>query len=110
MFIKVLHLRHKLLKIPMKFLRQCSTNVNKAPVSDNNLDEFKDWKEKLHSNMTIYENFISDEEEKSLLDELEPYLKRMRYEYSHWDNMIHGYRETEFIKWNEENTKIIDKI
>ncbi|XP_044762695.1 alpha-ketoglutarate-dependent dioxygenase alkB homolog 7, mitochondrial [Coccinella septempunctata] len=60
--------------------------------------------------MKVYENFLSVNEEASLLQELEPYMKRLRYEYDHWDNAIHGYRETERLKWNDENTKILDRV
>jgi hypothetical protein len=35
----------------------------------------------------VYKNFITEEEEKSLFDEVEPYLKRLKYETSHWDDV-----------------------
>ena len=35
----------------------------------------------------LYENFISEDEEKQLLGEIEPYMKRLRYEFDHWDNV-----------------------
>jgi hypothetical protein len=37
--------------------------------------------------MLVHENFINEQEENSLLEEIEPYLKRMRYEFEHWDNV-----------------------
>ena len=37
--------------------------------------------------MLVYEDFITEEEEMSLFEEVEPYLKRMRYEFDHWDNV-----------------------
>lgn len=46
-----------------------------------------DWKEELYATMNIYNNFISPEEETSLINEVEPYLKRLRYEESHWDDV-----------------------
>lgn len=110
MLIKVLRSRWNLIKAPINCTRLCSSGIGNATIKENTNDEFKDWREKLHSTMNIYENFITEDEEKSLLNEVEPYLKRLRYEYAHWDNMIHGYRETEFSKWNEENIKIINKI
>ena len=42
---------------------------------------------KLSSTFLVYENFISESEEKSLLKQSENYLKRLRYETSHWDNV-----------------------
>ncbi|NP_001161250.1 alkB, alkylation repair homolog 7 isoform X1 [Nasonia vitripennis] len=110
MLIKVLQPKWNHLKIPFRLLRQCSSNASSVPAKNNNNEEFTDWKEKLHATMNVYENFITPEEEDSLLKDVGPYLKRLRYEYAHWDNMIHGYRETEFLKWNEDNVKIINKV
>jgi len=39
--------------------------------------------------MTIINNFLTKEEEESLLNEIEPYLKRMHYEFDHWDDVNH---------------------
>ncbi|KAJ3601446.1 hypothetical protein NHX12_032414, partial [Muraenolepis orangiensis] len=44
-------------------------------------------------------HFISQEEERAFLEELEPGLKRKRYQFDHWDDAIHGYRETERGTW-----------
>lgn len=33
--------------------------------------------------------FISEEEEKALLKELEPGLRKKRYEFDHWDDVSH---------------------
>ena len=44
-------------------------------------------KEVVMRDMLIYNDFITPEEEESLFSEVEPYLKRMRYEYDHWDNV-----------------------
>lgn len=35
----------------------------------------------------VYKDFITEEEEKSLFDEVEPYLKRLKYEENHWDDV-----------------------
>ncbi|XP_045469035.1 alpha-ketoglutarate-dependent dioxygenase alkB homolog 7, mitochondrial [Harmonia axyridis] len=69
----------------------------------------KDVKDLIKS-MEVYENFLSVNEEASLLQELEPYMKKLRYEYDHWDNAIHGFRETERLKWNNENTRILNRV
>jgi len=37
--------------------------------------------------MRVYEEFISEDEETSLLSEIEPYLKRLKYEHDHWDDV-----------------------
>lgn len=47
----------------------------------------QDWNIKLRNTMKIIPNFISKEEEDILLYEVDPYIKRLHYEYSHWDNV-----------------------
>lgn len=37
--------------------------------------------------MQVLPDFVSEQEEASLLAELEPVLKKMRYEFDHWDNV-----------------------
>lgn len=60
--------------------------------------------------MTVLADFITEEEEQTLLQEIEPYLKRMRYEFDHWDDAIHGYRETERKHWYPTNRAIFDRV
>lgn len=38
--------------------------------------------------MLIFEDFLTETEEKSLFDEVEPYMKRLHYEFDHWDDVI----------------------
>jgi alkylated DNA repair protein alkB homolog 7 len=54
--------------------------------------EFKgQWPEKEQKqfidDMNIVEDFLSVDEENKFSEELEPYLKRMRYEFDHWDDV-----------------------
>ncbi|KAK3782535.1 hypothetical protein RRG08_061765 [Elysia crispata] len=60
--------------------------------------------------MIVKTNFINESEEESLLAEVEKYMRRLRYEFDHWDNAIHGYRETEKREWNEQNMQIIERV
>lgn len=46
-------------------------------------DELKDFK----NDMKLLPNFITEEEEQKLFEEVEPYMKRLRYEYDHWDDV-----------------------
>lgn len=39
-------------------------------------------------NMIVIDNFVTEDEEKSLFREVEPYMKRLRYEFDHWDNAL----------------------
>ncbi|CAP27824.1 Protein CBG07885 [Caenorhabditis briggsae] len=58
----------------------------------------------------VKKDFITEAEEKSLLTEVEPHMKRLRYEKSHWDDAIHLYREREQRKWRDENLDVISRI
>lgn len=40
-------------------------------------------------------NFINEDEERSLLDELDPILTRARYQNAHWDDVSFPF----FLKW-----------
>lgn len=44
-------------------------------------------KEMFQKNMEVHPDFITPEEEKSLMDELEPKFKRSRYQFDHWDDV-----------------------
>ncbi|KHJ95951.1 hypothetical protein OESDEN_04084 [Oesophagostomum dentatum] len=55
-------------------------------------------------------SFITEEEEAELLREVEPHMKRLRYEKSHWDDAIHLYREREQRKWSPANEKVIQRV
>lgn len=51
----------------------------------------KEWPEKdlkdFLQDMTIIPNFLTSEEVDKIMQEIEPYLKRMRYEFDHWDDV-----------------------
>ncbi|CAG5122076.1 unnamed protein product [Candidula unifasciata] len=64
----------------------------------------------LAKDMLVQKDFLTEEEEQSLLNEAERYLSRLRYQNGHWDNAIHEYRETEKTSWNENNTKVIHRV
>ena len=38
--------------------------------------------------MIVKEDFLSESDETNLLNEVQPYMKRLRYEFDHWDNVI----------------------
>lgn len=37
--------------------------------------------------MSVREDFLSEDEERSVLDEVEPYMNRLHYEFDHWDDV-----------------------
>lgn len=41
----------------------------------------------LKKDMQVHLDFITPEEEKSLMDELEPKFRRTRYQFDHWDDV-----------------------
>ncbi|KAM3957853.1 alpha-ketoglutarate-dependent dioxygenase alkB homolog 7, mitochondrial [Aphomia sociella] len=60
--------------------------------------------------MQVLPDFVTEEEEIALVAELEPYLKKMRYEFDHWDNAIEGFRETERSQWSAENARVFSRV
>ncbi|XP_003461145.1 alpha-ketoglutarate-dependent dioxygenase alkB homolog 7, mitochondrial [Cavia porcellus] len=54
--------------------------------------------------------FLSKDEEDTLSGELEPELRRRRYEYDHWDAAIHGFREIEKSRWTEASRVILQRV
>ncbi|XP_026181272.1 alpha-ketoglutarate-dependent dioxygenase alkB homolog 7, mitochondrial [Mastacembelus armatus] len=54
--------------------------------------------------------FITEQEEEAFLRELEPGLKKKRYEYDHWDHAIHGYRETERVTWGAACEEVLNRV
>lgn len=41
----------------------------------------------LQREMQVLPDFVLEREEQLLMDEVEPYLKKMRYEFDHWDDV-----------------------
>ncbi|CAF3843435.1 unnamed protein product, partial [Rotaria sordida] len=60
--------------------------------------------------LQIFDNYLTDNENNNFLKEIDGYMKRKRYEYSHWDNAIHGYRESERSEWTPENQQVLSHI
>ncbi|XP_065366196.1 uncharacterized protein LOC135959100 isoform X2 [Calliphora vicina] len=65
---------------------------------------------KFKCDMKIFPDFITELEETQLFEEVEPYMKRLRYEYDHWDDAIHGFRETERKHWYPHNRAVLDRV
>ncbi|XP_028843685.1 alpha-ketoglutarate-dependent dioxygenase alkB homolog 7, mitochondrial-like [Denticeps clupeoides] len=66
--------------------------------------------ESLRGSVEVRAGFISEEEELDLLKELEPGLKKKRYEFDHWDDAIHGYRETERLHWGAAAQAVLARV
>ena len=44
-------------------------------------------KEIMMRDMRVIEDFLNEEEERSLHEEVEPRMRRLRYEFDHWDDV-----------------------
>lgn len=66
--------------------------------------------QRLSSQVEVRTSFITEEEEGAFLRELEPGLKKKRYEFDHWDDAIHGYRETERVSWGAACEDVLNRI
>ncbi|XP_035511427.1 alpha-ketoglutarate-dependent dioxygenase alkB homolog 7, mitochondrial [Morone saxatilis] len=66
--------------------------------------------QRLGSQVEVRTGFITEEEEGALLRELEPGLKKKRYEFDHWDDAIHGYRETERVTWGAACEEVLSRV
>ncbi|XP_077980960.1 alpha-ketoglutarate-dependent dioxygenase alkB homolog 7, mitochondrial-like [Glandiceps talaboti] len=95
-----------------------STNSAENPIGKAAIDDFyyfhdgcnDDVKKAVIDGYKIQLDFITEDEEQSLSKEIDTYMKRLRYEYDHWDDAIHGYRETEFSRWSQRNSQIIQRV
>ncbi|KAH8342981.1 hypothetical protein KR059_002787, partial [Drosophila kikkawai] len=67
-------------------------------------------KQEFEADMRIIKDFVSEHEELGLIQEIEPHLKRLPYESSHWDDAIHGYRESERRDWSLANRSVLARI
>ncbi|XP_057627345.1 alpha-ketoglutarate-dependent dioxygenase alkB homolog 7, mitochondrial [Chionomys nivalis] len=65
---------------------------------------------RLRDEAVVRPGFLSQAEEDTLTRELEPQLRRRRYEYDHWDAAIHGFRETEKSRWSDASQAILHRV
>jgi hypothetical protein len=61
-----------------------NSNSNTKEIDENVM---KNWKVELHNTMKILPDFINEKEEGTLVKEIDPYMKQLRYEFSHWDDV-----------------------
>lgn len=54
----------------------------------------------LSRDIDLYEDFITEEEEASMLAEVEPYLQKLHYEFDHWDDVSRSLKFLVFIHFN----------
>ncbi|KAG0730377.1 Alpha-ketoglutarate-dependent dioxygenase alkB 7, mitochondrial [Chionoecetes opilio] len=61
------------------------------------------------SSFKVVTDFVTNAEEELLMKEVEPHLKRLKYEFDHWDDAIHGFREVERSRWSTRASSILDR-
>ncbi|KAH8380174.1 hypothetical protein KR009_009328 [Drosophila setifemur] len=99
-----------------QILRRCHRQVieNRGSNKSNLIAFLGKWPEDeqqdFHQHMRIISDFISETEEQQLHEEIEPYMSRLRYEFDHWDDAIHGFRETERKKWFPQNREVLERV
>uniref|UniRef100_A0A1I8GSR6 2OG-FeII_Oxy_2 domain-containing protein n=1 Tax=Macrostomum lignano TaxID=282301 RepID=A0A1I8GSR6_9PLAT len=64
----------------------------------------------IRSHLSLFPQFISESEEAALMSELQPILRKLRYESAHWDDAIHNYRETERTVWSDANRALLQRV
>ena len=79
-------LTKEMLKLLTRSLFSTSLNKNQLIYSS-----IPDLCKTFENSLLIKEDFITEEEEKSLLNEVDPYMKKLRYEFDHWDNVYYLY-------------------
>lgn len=93
--------------LPLDFAKEKDTiNVSRAPN--------KAKEEQTISTIPglfVFHDFITPEEEQTLLKDVEPDLRARAYELSHWDSVIAGYRELACrSKWSSSSLDILDRV
>lgn len=92
-----------------------NNNIDRVNLPSERLYHFENvWPEEekceFMRDMLVLEDFVSVEEEQCLVNEAEACMRRMRYQFDHWDDAIHGYRERENAKWRPENEAVLDRV
>lgn len=64
----------------------------------------------VRGHVEVRQNFISEKEENALFKEVETALRKKRYEFDHWDDAIHGYRETERLQWGVTCESVLRRV
>lgn len=91
------------------------TNISDEKDSQSKLFDFHhewpmDIKNEILRDMILLEDFVCEAEEERLCAEVQKAMRRMRYQYDHWDDAIHGYKEMEKKDWLPENEDVFRRL
>ena len=64
----------------------------------------------LSRGFSLKENFVTQAEEQSIIEEINPRLLRRKYNKGHWDGAIVLYREMEKKEWTERNAAVMKRF
>lgn len=97
------------------FTSRSKLNVTDQTDTQSQLFDFhEEWpvdiKNEILRDMILIENFVNETEEEQLLAEVLKAMKRMRYQYDHWDDAIHGFKEMEKQNWLPENEQVFQRL
>ena len=72
-------------------IRQSFISLIKRKFSSVNINLKNIWpaneQDQFLIDMIVFDDFITEKEELELLHEVDPYMKRLRYEVNHWDDV-----------------------
>lgn len=90
-------------------------NSNNSIQNEGNFFDFHhywptDVKNEFQRHMIVIEDFVTELEEMALCGEVQKAMRRMRYQYDHWDDAIHGYREMEKGDWLPDNDHVLQRM
>ena len=74
------------------------------------VEELEKIQDLVGGNLEVREHFVSEEEEDILFKEVEPYLKRQKYQYDHWDDVSVTTRNLcllELVRWYPHAQRVI---
>lgn len=91
-----------------------SNNIGKIQSKNDILEFHHEWptgvKNEFQRHMIVIEDFVTENEELALCGEVQKAMRRMRYQYDHWDDAIHGYRELEKSDWSPDNEQVLQRM
>jgi hypothetical protein len=87
----------KILK--QNFYRLYSTQVIQSNIIYNS-QKVADLFQKQSDSLQVIDDYLTDNEYNNFLKEIDGYMKRKRYEYSHWDDVCSRFKIVFLIKYN----------
>jgi len=109
--VKHLH-KPAVCKSPQRGLSSCASSGGLLAGRDATLivGSSRELLQRFGSQVEVRADFITEEEEGAFMRELELGLKKKRYEFDHWDDAIHGYRETERVSWGAACEGVLTRV